>query len=184
MLCIVYVIAVGFLLGAVGLLVEQALPATAARRWVWCAIIPVSMFLPGYYRWHHNWAVSEALQQPAVHAATLDPLIQRTWLIASAALVAWALANALRVALLVATSRRRVAGQRSPEIVDGVPVVVTERLGPATVGFLRSRVLVPYWVLALPREQRRYVLRHEDEHRRAHDALLLLVASLPLILAP
>jgi beta-lactamase regulating signal transducer with metallopeptidase domain len=39
-------------------------------------------------------------------------------------------------------------------------------------------------VLALPGVQRQYVLRHEDEHRRAHDARLLFVASLPLILMP
>jgi beta-lactamase regulating signal transducer with metallopeptidase domain len=39
-------------------------------------------------------------------------------------------------------------------------------------------------VLALPGSQRQYVLRHEDEHRRAHDARLLFVASLPLILMP
>ena len=55
---------------------------------------------------------------------------------------------------------------------------------PATVGVLRSRVIVPRWVLALPAMQRRYVLRHEEEHRRAHDAQLLFVASLALVLMP
>jgi beta-lactamase regulating signal transducer with metallopeptidase domain len=44
--------------------------------------------------------------------------------------------------------------------------------------------LIPRWVLALPGTQRQYVLRHEDEHRRSHDARLLFVASLPLILMP
>ena len=57
-------------------------------------------------------------------------------------------------------------------------------MGPATVGVLRSRVLVPQWVLALPRVQRRYVLRHEEEHRSSHDSLLLFVASLTLVVAP
>src|SRR2546423_6825248 len=32
--------------------------------------------------------------------------------------------------------------------------------------------------------QRRYVLRHEEEHRRAHDAHVLLFYSLPLLLMP
>jgi beta-lactamase regulating signal transducer with metallopeptidase domain len=45
-------------------------------------------------------------------------------------------------------------------------------------------VLLPSWVLALPRAQRRYVVRHEEEHRRAYDASLLCLASLTLILAP
>ncbi len=44
--------------------------------------------------------------------------------------------------------------------------------------------VVPRWVLALPGVQRRYVLRHEEEHRRSHDSLLLFVASLGLILTP
>ena len=69
-------------------------------------------------------------------------------------------------------------------MIDGVPIVVTDVAGPATVGVVRSRVLVPRWVLALPGAQRKYVLRHEDEHRRAHNARLLFAASLPLLLAP
>ena len=184
MLCITYVTAVGILLGIVGVLIERALPPTAPRRWLWCIIIPLSMFLPGYYRFHHNWSVTDSLVQPAIHAATLDPAINRIWWTTSALLLAWGLANALRVAYLVATSRQRARDQRRPAIVDGVPVVVTDGLGPATVGLLRSRVLVPRWVLALPGLQRRYVLRHEEEHRKAHDAHLLFVASLPLLLMP
>jgi beta-lactamase regulating signal transducer with metallopeptidase domain len=39
-------------------------------------------------------------------------------------------------------------------------------------------------VLGLPGPQRKYVVRHEEEHRRAHDARLLFAASLPLLLAP
>lgn len=184
MLCITYVTVVGTLLGIVGVLIERALPTSAARRWLWCVIIPLSVFIPGYYRYHHNWSVSDVLQQPAVRAATLDPAINRVWLITSALLVAWGLANALRVTYLVESSRQRADRNGRPGIVDGVPVVVTDQLGPATVGLIRSRVLVPRWVLAMPGMQRRYVLRHEEEHRRAHDSLLLFVASLPLLLMP
>jgi beta-lactamase regulating signal transducer with metallopeptidase domain len=36
----------------------------------------------------------------------------------------------------------------------------------------------------MPRAQRQYVLRHEEEHRRAHDAKLLFLASLTLLLMP
>jgi beta-lactamase regulating signal transducer with metallopeptidase domain len=69
-------------------------------------------------------------------------------------------------------------------LVDGVPVVVTDMAGPATVGVWHSRVLLPRWVLALPGIQRRYVVRHEEEHRRARDATLLFIASLPIVLMP
>jgi len=205
MLCILYVNAVGVLLAAVGLLIERMLPAAAARRWIWCAIIPMSIAVPGFYRAHHNWIVADvSVQQSVPHEpsrslamASLTPIdrawwaqtqsynesINRVWLTISAILLVWGVANALRVAVLVSASRRK-QWIRAPAVVDGVPVVLTEQLGPATVGVLRSRVLVPRWVLALPGMQRRYVLRHEEEHRRAHDADVLLFASLPLLLMP
>ena len=180
MLCILYVNAVGALLAAVGVLTERFLPAMLARRWIWCAVIVTSLFLPGYYRGHHNmpmtawWASTESY----------DTVINRLWLSLSAALIVWSVASMSRVSYLVNASRKRGANGSTPTIVDGIPVVVTDSLGPATVGLLRSRVLVPHWVLALPRMQRRYVLRHEEEHRRAHDARLLFVASLPIVLIP
>jgi bla regulator protein BlaR1 len=204
MLCILYVTAVGTLLGVVGLLAERVLPATFPRRWVWCVIIPISTFLPGLYRARHTVTVIEvqqAVQLPLGNAfrtgslAALDPAwwahtesydstIERVWLTASAMLLLWGLASALRVSRASSPSHTRRGGNRGPTLVDGVPVVVTDSLGPATVGLWRSRVLVPRWVLAMPGAQRKYVLRHEEEHRRANDARLLFVASLPLLLMP
>ncbi|HST07495.1 MAG TPA: M56 family metallopeptidase [Gemmatimonadaceae bacterium] len=199
MLCILYVNVVGACLGIVGLLAERALPANALRRWIWLAIIPATMILPGMYRTHHAWSLIPALEQhqsmgaPLAHAgpgapAVLDPdwwartrssdvIINRYWSIASWILIALAVANAWRVWRIVRLSRR-------PTIIDGVRVIVTDAVGPATVGLMRSRVLVPRWVLALPAKQREYVLRHEEEHRRSHDGLVLFIASLPLILIP
>jgi beta-lactamase regulating signal transducer with metallopeptidase domain len=176
--------AVAMLLGIAGVLAERALPAAFSRRWVWCIIIPVSVVLPGYYRWHHNWSVMEALQQPAMRAATYDTTINRVWLTVSAMLLLWGLANAWRVSRVIRLSRREEGDNAGRAVVDGVPVVVTDAIGPATVGLLPSRVLVPRWVLAMPSAQRQYVLRHEEEHRRAYDAQLLFVASLTIILMP
>ena len=184
MLCILYVIAVGTLLGAAGALAERALPAAFPRRWLWCIIIPVSVVLPGYYRGHHSWPVADALVEQAVRAQSYDTSIQRVWLTASALLLLWGLASAWRVARVVSLSRRGRLNAGGATIVDGIPVVVTDLVGPATVGLLRSRVLVPRWVLAMPDPQRQYVLRHEEEHRRAHDAQLLFIASLTLLLMP
>ena len=204
MLCILYVNAVGMLLGIAALLFERTLPATFPRRWVWLAIIPVSVVLPGYYRGHHMVTVldvQQAVEPPLGHAfgtasitaldpawwaqiASYDTTINRVWITMSAMLLLWGVAGAWRVSRVVQLSRRERGNAGGPATVDGVPVVVTDSIGPATVGLFRSRVLVPRWVLALPGAQRQYVLRHEDEHRRAHDARLLFVASLPLILMP
>src|SRR5215212_797664 len=165
MLCILYVTAVGFLLGAVGLLGERMLPATAPRRWLWGAIIPVSLFLPGYYRMHHAMPVGTLPgAQPAPRGSwlgTIDPAfwarveswddtINLLWNIASAAIVLWGLAAAWRAWRVVSDSRAALGAAPSATVVDGVNVVVTRSLGPATVGLLRSRVVVPRWVLALP----------------------------------
>ena len=185
MLCILYVNAVGLCLGLAALSLERALPATSPRRWMWFGIIPVSVILPGLYRFHHSWSVADPLeQQLARQIQSFDPSINRVWLTVSGVLLLWGLANAWRVSRVIRLSRQGRGNANGPAIVDGVPVVVTDSVGPATVGLWRSRVLVPRWVLALPGAQRQYVLRHEEEHRTAYDAQLLFVASLPLILMP
>jgi beta-lactamase regulating signal transducer with metallopeptidase domain len=192
MLCILYVNAVGFLLALAALQAERVLPARFSRRWLWCMVIAVSVVLPGYYRNHHAAAVDGMLDAGAAASGTgwgqridsLDPMINRVWLAASGVLLLWAVASMCRVWFLVHSARATGIARGAPRVVDGVPVVVTNALGPATVGLLRSHVLLPRWVLALPGAQRRYVVRHEEEHRRAHDGQLLFVASLLLVLVP
>lgn len=212
MLCILYVNVIGACLSVIGHLVERAMPATASRRWIWCAVIVLSMALPGYYRSHHSWDVTAGSglttagqsaepsppQALALRTGWLSPFdkefwarvesydmkINQFWLILSGLLLIWGVANAMRVSDVVGSSRGNQRDPRTPTVIDGVPIVITDAAGPATVGVLRSRVLVPRWVLGLPGPQRKYVLRHEEEHRRAHDARLLFVASLPLLLMP
>ncbi len=189
MLCILYVIGVGTLLGVAGLLVERALPTGAPRRWIWCVAIAGTMLVPPFYRASHHAVVGG----PTVHShgsgsqaswlertADFNPLIVDVWQVMTVLLIAWVLFEICRVALLVRRARR---GQRE-QIVDGVPVVMTDAIGPATVGVFRSRVLLPRWVAGLPPTERQYVVRHEDEHRRANDARMLFLASLPLIVMP
>jgi beta-lactamase regulating signal transducer with metallopeptidase domain len=190
MLCILYVIAVGALMGTIGLLVERVLPQGWPRRWVWCLVIPISIIIPGVYRTRHAWSVTPMLEGPSASRSGLiafidscNPIINRFWLITSGALVILGLVNALRVSLVIYQSRRK-SEQGSPTAIDGIPVVVTDSVGPATFGLVRARVLVPRWVLALPKIQRQYVLRHEDEHRKASDQRLLFVMSLTLLLMP
>jgi bla regulator protein blaR1 len=201
MLCILYVNAVGFLLGIAALLAERLLPPATPRRWLWSAVVPLSLFLPGYYRVHHAMPIAGLPDSAASHdgalatpwATAMTPdlwtrveswngTINLLWHIASAALILWALGAAWRVWHVVHDAR--TAHRPLPTVVDGVRLIVTPAAGPATVGVLRSRVVVPRWVLALPALQRSYVVRHEEEHRRAHDATLLFLASLTLVLVP
>jgi len=191
LLCILYVNAVGFLLGNIGVLVERLLPTTMARRWIWCVILLASIALPGYYRYHHAFAVGGTSDAAMVvldaglasQISALDIAIGHVWTIATGLLALWALVNAGWVSHMVRVSRTRLRGS-VPSAIGGVPVVITDSLGPATVGVWRSRVILPRWVLALPDSQRQYIVRHEDEHRRSHDATLLFLASLVVILIP
>lgn len=181
MLCILYLNAVGVLLCLLGTVGERLLPVGRSRRWLWCATIVTSVVLPGFYRYHHAHAVDGLVPMRdglVRELAALDDMIGGAWLLVTAALVGHAVVQAIYLGRLVHRARRE------RRIVDGVPVDVTDALGPATIGVLRPRVLLPRWVLGLPAADRAYIVHHEAEHRRTHDATLLCLAALPAILFP
>jgi beta-lactamase regulating signal transducer with metallopeptidase domain len=193
MLCVLYVNVIGAFFGVVGLLIERVYPLNWSRRWIWVGVIAISMFVPGYARVHHNSSVMAAFDHNSAIVSWMDPAwflraeslniwILRVWLTATALLFVWGITHIGRVSLLIRSARKKA--KDAPATIDGVPVVVTDSLGPATVGLLRSRVVLPRWVLALPGLQRQYIVKHEAEHRRAHDAHLLFFLSLGLLLAP
>ncbi len=202
-LCILYFLVVGAWLGAAGLLAERALPAAVARRWIWCLTIVGSIGLPMVLSTRHSSHViglwgQELLRIPSVPmvggteadslrrqlldcAASYGAVIRQLWFAGALLVLAWGVLSAWRLRRLVRSQR---AGSSDRTVVDGVPVTLTDTLGPATAGLWRPRVLLPRWVLALPAERRRYVVRHEDEHRRAHDAALLAGVSALVALMP
>ena len=205
-LCLLYFATVALCLGAAAHLADRALPPTAPRRWIWALALTGAVILPPLLSAQHSSHVIDLWGRELVRLPDVDPsgataqsAMSRNWLECSAAfgqtllviwlgatilLLLWGIANAVRVGRLV----RGAPGSRGtgvePIVVDGVEAVVTDGLGPATTGLLRQRVLLPRWVLALPVAQRRYVVRHEDEHRRSHDAGLLCLASLLVALMP
>ena len=68
-------------------------------------------------------------------------------------------------------------------VLDGVDVLVAPDAGPAVVGILNPRIVIPDWALTLEPNLRALVLRHELEHVRARDtAPRLLAALLPALL--
>ena len=201
-LCLLYFVLVSTWLGAAGVLTERALPAAAPRRWIWCVTILGSIALPMALSTSHSSHVidlwgHELLRVPSAPAAgdapasslrawldcggSLGTVIRRVWFFAAAIALVWGAASAWRLHRLVRSQRGPAPGS---SIVDGVQVTFTETLGPATTGVWRPRVLVPRWVLALPAERRRYVVRHEEEHRRTRDAALLTMAAVLVALMP
>ena len=101
-------------------------------------------------------------------------------------ITAWIAMSLLLIARLV-RMRRMLAGRARTwraHHVDGIDVRLAPDIGPAVVGVRAMEVVLPEWALDLNPSLRSLVLRHEDEHRRARDPhLLLLAATLP-VLAP
>jgi hypothetical protein len=106
--------------------------------------------------------------------------------VARAAIVLWLLASVVlairlaRAALLVRGIRARAERCH----IDGLPVLVTETLGPATIGLRDRAVIVPRSMLALEEPLRGLVLLHEGEHCAAGDPWHLLSAGVAVVLFP
>ncbi|HET7622031.1 MAG TPA: M56 family metallopeptidase [Gemmatimonadaceae bacterium] len=90
---------------------------------------------------------------------------------------------AVRVTRALGTLHRQRDSWRHDNI-DGARVRISSDVGPAVVGLGASEIVLPAWVLALDRPLLAMVLRHEEEHRRARDPLLLFGAALLTALVP
>ncbi len=192
-----YCAAVGVLLGLGAMALERGLrPIGRATRWVWAAALLLTLAVPAATRFLPQMrplapaqstgataAVSAAVtsqprkrHRPWLDAARLDAPLALVWGASSAAVV---LALAGMAAVL---ERRRRRWARAE--VDGVPVFVSGDTGPAVVGLLRSRIVLPRWAVDADPEARRLVLEHEQEHVRAGDPRLLALGLLAAALTP
>lgn len=191
------------MLGGGALAAERALHSFGRpTRWAWVVAVVLSAALP--FASPYLGGLRTALFAPAP-AVTLGEGTAEVVRLASAApapppgglreillradgllLPAWLAASLLLLlggGVLAARIHLRRRGWRS-ETVDGERVLVSPRTGPAVVGFLRGRIVLPEWVLAWDEPRRRLVLEHEREHVRAHDPLLLLLALAAVVLVP
>jgi beta-lactamase regulating signal transducer with metallopeptidase domain len=108
--------------------------------------------------------------------ASLDWWVARAWITASSALLI------VFLRALVGLARRR--SRWDHEQTEIGPVFVARDDGPAVVGFVRPRVVLPRWALAADRATRTLLLRHEAEHIRAGDTRVLMAAELALVAFP
>lgn len=130
-----------------------------------------------------------AVTATAVHLATAQPA--RDWramlpALDTPLLIAWAVLSATLALsfgggfVTLAWMRRRW----SRRDVQGIPVYVSHRTGPAVVGAVSPAIVVPEWALALDPDQLGLMLRHEREHLGARDGQLLIAAQIALIAMP
>ena len=126
-------------------------------------------------------AVSPApLPAPDFHLPAVSPAVER------GLLVAWALASAGLAALLLFAFARLAREHRDLEdgVVSGARVGLSDSLGPAAVGVLRPRVVIPRWVLGLDEAAQQAIVAHEREHQRTRDPALLVAGLLAVVLMP
>jgi bla regulator protein blaR1 len=186
-----YCLALGTLLACAALPVERfVLERGGEARKIWAAALLAALVLPvlavvlrdappGIER--GNVVVATTTASGAVMAtvqrlALLDDVLVTMWLAASVAL-----GTMLFLGMTVTALRRR--GWAGGE-VDGVSVLLSDDVGPAVVGLVRSRIVMPRWALDMGGVERTMMLRHEEEHVRAGDPRLLLLGALMVIAVP
>lgn len=199
-----YVIVITLLLSGAALAAEHAARLRRARsRWIWAVTIVASLVIP-------TMIASVSIQVPSLQTPTVSPkaiplrdltsvqvvpltwvhehtgnivathtenrVLQRTWIAVSVALLTALVLNGMQ---LVWRKRRW-----RTETVAGVSVYVARDVGPAVVGLLRPRIVVPDWLLEASPSRQVMVLTHEQSHLAAHDPQLLTVALFLLVLMP
>ena len=100
--------------------------------------------------------------------------------------VLWIGASALLVTLVLLTQAQlaRKISNYPEESLCGTNVRRSLALGPAVVGWLKSRIVIPAWVDEVGKDWRELMVRHEQEHLRSKDAQLLSAAILIVALQP
>ncbi len=113
--------------------------------------------------------ISGVVMEGVLSYASLDAFLGWSWLGASLVLSTLLMGGALSTYLRSRSWR--------PARVEGHSVHVSDTVGPAVVGAVRPRIVLPQWVLQLSDSERLMVLRHEQEHLKARDPLLVFLGA-------
>jgi bla regulator protein BlaR1 len=200
----VYVVTVStFLCGAAFAAEYRARLQTATTRWIWMTVIVASLLLPTVIasvsvQMAGIFDVSVSPKVVAIREVTATRLSPASWMARNSAVQAavrswdeilrraWLFVSGLMLAALIGSGVmlfRRVRTWRL-ETVAGAQVYVAENVGPAVVGLLRSRIVVPRWLLTAPEAQQVAVIAHEQSHLEAGDPQMLTIALSLLVLMP
>jgi beta-lactamase regulating signal transducer with metallopeptidase domain len=199
-----YVIMVTLLLSIGAYVAERAARLQRGRsRWIWITAIVASLALPTVIasvtvQLPNVMSAAVAEKVVVLREATTQALSPVMWISGSAGepsgwrdldgtlTTLWRGASAAMLLALVASGLHLAIRKRRwrKDALAGAEVLVTEDVGPAVVGLLRPRIVVPRWVtMALPRHQSA-VIAHEQSHLDAHDPQLFTFALALLVFMP
>ena len=200
----IYVMAVTLLLGAAALAAERrARLRRAPSRWLWASAITASLLLP-------TVIASVSIQLPSivesevprkvialreVTSANLSPGI---WIPRRAASVTatrsvdvalqrgWGLLSAAMLIALITSGAHLSWRKRRWDrgTACATTVYLAADVGPAVVGLMRPRIVLPKWFDQLPASAQEAIIAHEQSHLDARDPQLLTMALFLLVLMP
>jgi bla regulator protein BlaR1 len=199
-----YVIMVTLLLSIGAYVAERAARLRRGRtRWIWITAIVASLAVP-------TVIASVTVQLPNVMSpavaervvvlreVTTQALSPVMWLSGSAGeprgwrdydsllTTLWRAASGAMLLALIASGAHLLMRKHRwrTDTVAGATVYVTGDVGPAVVGLLRPRIVVPRWVtMALPSHQSA-VIAHEQSHLEARDPQLFTLALALVVFMP
>ena len=199
-----YVVCITLLLSGAALAAERAARLRRARsRWIWVltilaslgiptVIASVSIQFPSLLTPTVSHKITALREVTSVHVApltwvrertvnsavapNLNRILQRSWVIVSAVLLAALVLNGAQVFW---RKRRWRIGT-----VAGASVYIAPDVGPAVVGLLRPRIVVPTWLTEASASHQAMVIAHEQAHLAGHDPQVLTVALFLLVLMP
>ncbi|MFW5951249.1 MAG: M56 family metallopeptidase [Gemmatimonadota bacterium] len=188
---VVYTLVVSSLVAVAGWLAERGARAQQwPARWIRCLSLAVSLGLP-LSAWLLPRPASPVASLPGGYLmGTLPPLVvgaEPAGVSTEALLLSgWAVLSSLLLVAVAVLWLRLALRRRGwpPRMVDGLEVLVSRSTGPAALGVLRGRVVLPEWALSLEPTQRRLLVVHEAEHVRVRDPQLALVGLLACVAVP
>jgi beta-lactamase regulating signal transducer with metallopeptidase domain len=126
----------------------------------------------------------DAMRAPTAVSRRVDVAPLERW--NDVLLAVWVAMSVIAIAYLSALlfRLRGLADRMRPVVVDARLVLLSNDVGPAVLGMIRSRIVLPEWVLSLPRHERHVILAHEREHADAFDPALLGAAAVAIALQP
>lgn len=137
-----------------------------------------------------NGVLTTAVQ---ANGSSAPALHETSWLISlwagrfdSVFVVVWAMATALLAVQTVfaIVVLRRIRQRATRMRMHGEDVLIDDTVGPAVIGVMHPAIVMPTWLLELDAPLQTLVLRHEREHCRAHDALLVWLSVVATTLVP
>jgi hypothetical protein len=200
----IYTLLVTLALSAAALIAERAAKVRrASTRWVWIASLVGSLMLPTLMATasiHLSGAFKSGMPSTSIvlrdatsipmptalldlggphsykTSADIDTLLRDAWLAMSGLMF-------LSLALSSALLHRRKRGWTEVRLC-GESVLVAPDVGPAVVGLLRSRIVVPLWLLEANEQQQQCTIAHERSHLVARDSHWIALALALLTLMP